>query len=714
MRPIAGAHVTTPLTWAGRPRHRRRWLAAALCLAAGCAAKPAPVAAPPPPPSYEQKIAAILHLEDRRVLTDAALAPPSPTDLPALLGDGEGRIRRRAALGIGRAGLLEGVAPLSALLAKDSEPEVRAMAAFALGLIGEAAAAPALIAALGDADARVQGRAAEGLGLIGHRAAADTIAGMAAAHVRAGVLAAVASDDETYPQSPAVEAVRLGVYALVRLEALEPLRAVVLGADGAPASDWWPFAYAVQRLANPAGAAPLRVWLTRGGATTRAFAARGLGLIKDAASRPQLEALVGDARQTLGVRVQAVRALASIADRRSAPVVRALLADTTPAVLRLEAMTAFGAVADAVAADVLVDYLETPWPPLRAAAQAALAKADSDTFMTVLSGIDIDDQWSVRAALASTLGGFSPDLAAARLEQLVRDPDVKVRAAALAAMARLKVPSTGASLLAALADPDPALRSRAAQGLSTVKPAGAAEALRRAYDASRADTTYIARGALLGALAAVDPATPLLREALADPDWAIRVRAATLLTETDRTAPAQPTRPAPAPAESAVDAVQALAAPAYSPQAYVQTSRGEIRISLAVVDAPRTVASFVALVRRGFFNGLAWHRIVPDFVVQSGDPRGDGEGGPGYTIRDELNDRPYLRGTVGMALDWKDTGGSQFFITHSPQPHLDARYSAFGTVVAGMDVVDQLLPGDTILDVRVWDGVTWIGAAARE
>jgi cyclophilin family peptidyl-prolyl cis-trans isomerase/HEAT repeat protein len=695
MRPIAGAHLTTPLELAGRQRHRPRWLAAALCLVAGCAAKPAPVAAPPPPPSYEQKIAAILHLEDRRVLTDAALAPPSPTDLPSLLGDNEGRIRRRAALGIGRAGLLEGVAPLSALLAKDSEPEVRAMAAFALGLI-------------------VQGRAAEGLGLIGHRAAADTIAGMAAAHVRTGVLAAVASHDETYPQSPAVEAVRLAVYALVRLEALEPLRAVVLGADGAQASDWWPFAYAVQRLANPAGAAPLRVWLTRGGATTRAFAARGLGLIKDAASRPQLEALAGDERQALGVRVQAVRALASIADRRSAPVVGALLADKTPAALRLEAVTAFGAVADAVAADVLVDYLEAPWPPLRAAAQAALAKADPDTFMTVLSGIDIDDQWSVRAALASTLGGFSPDLAAARLEQLVRDPEVKVRAAALAAMARLKVPSAGAHLLAALADPDPALRSRAAQGLSTVKPAGAAEALRRAYEASRADTTYIARGALLGALAAVDPTTPLLRDALADPDWAIRVRAATLLTETDRATPATPTRPAPAPAESVVDAVQALAAPVYSPQAYVRTSRGEIRIALAVLDAPRTVASFVSLVGRGFFNGLAWHRIVPDFVVQSGDPRGDGEGGPGYTIRDELNDRPYLRGTVGMALDWKDTGGSQFFITHSPQPHLDARYSAFGTVVAGMDVVEQLLPGDTIFDVRVWDGAAWIGAAARE
>jgi cyclophilin family peptidyl-prolyl cis-trans isomerase len=93
--------------------------------------------------------------------------------------------------------------------------------------------------------------------------------------------------------------------------------------------------------------------------------------------------------------------------------------------------------------------------------------------------------------------------------------------------------------------------------------------------------------------------------------------------------------------------------------------------------------------------------------VQDGDPRGDGEGGPGHSIRDELNERPYLRGTVGMALDWRDTGGSQFFITHSPSPHLDARYTVFGRVVNGMEIVDRIRVGDVIQRVRVWDGKTW-------
>ena len=94
---------------------------------------------------------------------------------------------------------------------------------------------------------------------------------------------------------------------------------------------------------------------------------------------------------------------------------------------------------------------------------------------------------------------------------------------------------------------------------------------------------------------------------------------------------------------------------------------------------------------------------------KDGDPRGDGEGGPGYTIRDEFNERPYLRGTVGMALDWPETAGSQFFVTISPQPHLDARYTAFGRVVAGMEVVDRLQPWDAITRVRIWNGTTMIG-----
>ena len=221
----------------------------------------------------------------------------------------------------------------------------------------------------------------------------------------------------------------------------------------------------------------------------------------------------------------------------------------------------------------------------------------------------------------------------------------------------------------------------------------------------------MAREAILAALVTLDPAEApsRLRRVLAeDRDWAMRVRAADLLREIEPDADVSAMRPAPCCTPPEAERLAAVNPP-YSPQAYIETDKGTIQIELTVLDAPWTVANFIALAARGFFNGVAVHRVVPDFVVQDGDPRGDGEGGPGYTIRDELNERPYLRGTVGMALDWRDTGGSQFFITHSPQPHLDARYTVFGHVVSGMDVVDAIEPWDVVRQVRIWDGVAWIG-----
>jgi cyclophilin family peptidyl-prolyl cis-trans isomerase len=151
----------------------------------------------------------------------------------------------------------------------------------------------------------------------------------------------------------------------------------------------------------------------------------------------------------------------------------------------------------------------------------------------------------------------------------------------------------------------------------------------------------------------------------------------------------------------------ALLHPQYTPHAFVETRLGTIEIELNVVDAPMATHSFMTLARKGFFNGMRIHRVVPNFVVQAGDDRGDGEGGPGYALRDELSPLPYLRGTVGMALSGPDTGGSQFFITLSPQPHLDGKYAVFGRVVRGMDLVDQLSRWDVIERLRVWDGVSF-------
>jgi cyclophilin family peptidyl-prolyl cis-trans isomerase/HEAT repeat protein len=142
-----------------------------------------------------------------------------------------------------------------------------------------------------------------------------------------------------------------------------------------------------------------------------------------------------------------------------------------------------------------------------------------------------------------------------------------------------------------------------------------------------------------------------------------------------------------------------------SVKAVLTTEKGTFSIDFYPEEAPLTVDNFVKLARAGYFNGLEVHRVVPNFVMQDGDPRGDGNGGPGWSIRCEINMLPYDRGAVGMALSGKDTGGSQWFVAHSPQPHLDGGYTVFGKVnETGMKVVDSIVRGDKILSLKIIDG----------
>ncbi|CAN5616092.1 hypothetical protein BH10ACI3_BH10ACI3_12940 [soil metagenome] len=151
-----------------------------------------------------------------------------------------------------------------------------------------------------------------------------------------------------------------------------------------------------------------------------------------------------------------------------------------------------------------------------------------------------------------------------------------------------------------------------------------------------------------------------------------------------------------------VDYRRALARKNGTVKAVLTTEKGTFTIEFYPEDAPLTVDNFVKLARSGYFNGLEVHRVVPNFVMQDGDPRGDGNGGPGWSIRCEVNMRDYDRGAVGMALSGKDTGGSQWFVTHSPQPHLDGGYTVFGHVnETDMKVVDNIVRGDKIISVKI-------------
>jgi peptidyl-prolyl cis-trans isomerase B (cyclophilin B) len=138
-------------------------------------------------------------------------------------------------------------------------------------------------------------------------------------------------------------------------------------------------------------------------------------------------------------------------------------------------------------------------------------------------------------------------------------------------------------------------------------------------------------------------------------------------------------------------------------KAIIETDKGNIEITLFPEEAPNTVANFEKLANSGFYDGLTFHRVIPNFVIQGGCPRGNGTGGPGYTINCEINPHKHGTGALSMAHAGRDTGGSQFFITHSPQPHLDGEHTVFGKVVKGMEVVNAIKPGDLMRKVAVVD-----------
>ena len=272
-------------------------------------------------------------------------------------------------------------------------------------------------------------------------------------------------------------------------------------------------------------------------------------------------------------------------------------------------------------------------------------------------------------------------------------------------------PAGRAAFFAAIeVDSPPAFRARVLAGLTATDPAelaeaaGAAarldervrasaplsEALRRVLAAGDVETTL----SILDAVAKleVSAAGPAVLDATRSAQPALR-KAALAAAKALKLKPADggPSALAPSPLEP-------LPAPR---SAHVLTSKGELVIDFVGEEAPRTVANFARLARRGFYDGQLFHRVVPDFVAQGGDPRGDGWGGPGYSLRCELNHESYVRGAVGMALAGQDTGGSQFFITHTGHPHLDGGYTVFGHLRSGFETLDALAVGDRILKVTI-------------
>lgn len=662
-------------------------------LTVGCASTPMPVE-----PTLEDKLARLLKLEDERSLGGG--------EVYERLGDPAGRVRAAAALSLGRLGDPEAAAAIAPLLV-DLRPFVRQTAAFSLGLLeGELPedTVLALSQALGDEDESVRARAYEALGKKGGPATAELIATAIGPSVPRGNEPYVWDDPIgtsalIYPHYD----LRLAIFALTRLDQLRWSWDILATEGQTPRFEWWPAAWAVSELDGNERAPLLTYYAGMRNPEFRLWAARGLRGLSQDVSWERVRVLLADPNER--VRIAAVRAAASLGMTEVVPDLLTLL-DRDTRYVQAEILKALSVVPAPAALDALLNRLgsESRW--VRALVLPALARQDPDGFWLLLAGLGSDQDWQVRAALADLLGRVTAERAVELLRGMAEpttESDARARAHALTALARRDPEHVATLLVQRLSAEDPFERLAAAEALETVGATDGAAPVKQAFLVEDSSEPTV-KPRLLEVLVALDPESGLAtaRDSLDDPSYLVRRRAAAILRRSGETDVGVQPRPS----ALGLDAYRPYISPLYSPQAFVETERGVIEIELFVLDAPMTVRNFVRLAREGFYDGLTVSHVVPNGYVQAGDPRGDGNGGPGYVIRSELNERPIVRGSVAMMDHGRDTAGSEFFITHLPRPDLDGRYTVFGQVTSGLEVVDRSEPGDKIVSVTIWDGFT--------
>ncbi|MGH7453798.1 MAG: peptidylprolyl isomerase, partial [bacterium] len=310
-----------------------------------------------------------------------------------------------------------------------------------------------------------------------------------------------------------------------------------------------------------------------------------------------------------------------------------------------------------------------------------------------------------RSRLAEAFGATGAAEAFPYLEKMSRDSATSVQIAALEALPKLPAsvqPKATAIYLAAVQSGDAVITAVAAQNLAadSLQRRNHAAAIIAAYQKLRPPIDTEAAQMIFAALAQCGDldARPLLENAAQFPDKPLARAAAEALKKlTGEDYSGRITQKNEPPYDFTYEEIKQLA----RARATIQSNGGKIALEFFPETAPLTALNFVRLAQKGFFDGLFIHRVVPNFVVQTGDPRGDGWGSPGYSIRSEFSRRRYTRGMVGMASSGTDTEGCQFFITHSDQPHLDGRYTIFARVKSGMEVVDALQVGDRMEKVMI-------------
>ncbi|UCF78826.1 MAG: HEAT repeat domain-containing protein [Candidatus Eiseniibacteriota bacterium] len=621
-----------------------------------------------------QKLHEIAALEDMRA--DVKV-------VSEFLNDPDPLVRSRAAEALGRIQDSLAIEHLVRSL-KDASPDVRSSSAFALGQIGSLTASKALRGLLGDKSSEVKTAAVEALGKLKDRKSVKRISRF------------LRSSDRTLARQAA-----LSLAAIGDSTALSALWRAAESEDG---QTRWRVAYCFERIPHEkslgalSGLAGDSEWLVRN------FVARALGKVPSEEAFSLLETLLED--EDWHVRASASRALGSFENEQAASALASALSDRSPHV-KVSACAALGQIRLESSTEPLRVVTFDSSPYVRAeAAKAMLLCGKEQAAGSALLMLE-DEVWFVRAALYEAFGEVGiPEAPRVLLKAYAEETDARAKAAVVVGVGKTKNQQFLRPLAQAAADSDMVLVASVCEAFGEIGEPRAVGVVRQIYETwkdHREPDVKIAALEALKKLRAVG-ALEIFRESLFDRESRVREIAHEALGELW--------------GRSAADSLRALsmvalARPTVVPEGYgvvgssrarraeIVTDRGVIVVRLLGTEAPNTVENFARLAAEGFYDGLTFHRVVPNFVIQGGCPRGDGWGGPGYTIRCEINRRHYLSGAVGMALAGKDTGGSQFFITHSPQPHLDGRYTIFGEVVEGMDIVESIQRGDRITEVRI-------------
>lgn len=651
-----------------------------------------------------EAIAPLLQAEDARQWAPAVLEAATLSPEPL--------VRRTAAISIGRIGDLRGTALLVPML-QDRDSTIHASVAFALGLLRDTAAVAPLVTrltALPEPTLETAKEVITALAKIGGPGAADMISRVLTKTTNLTIDGA----NDVLVRHAALEAWRLG--------SASPTRELIALSESDDDELRWRVLFTLSQLRPASAGSTFLTALQDRHPTVRMYAARALtASYAGSAELDQgsvIQLLVRAARdEQAGVRVSALRSLGTYGRPEVADQIVAQLGD--PAFnVQVEAAQAVARSGGPLAVAQLSRIVREGKGTFAFQREAllGLARTSPDSFRALSAGWTASSKWPERATAAEGWGWVAPGADVSHPD-FFADPDGRVAAAAMQGWFQA-VQGPDPKLLAAargmLNHPDVGVRTLSAEAIARAPLTSDIIPLSSAYERGRLDSVP---DAAIGALLALRTLAAQSEEDAAEvgrnflnltarpSNYVIRLWAEgswpTAARRWGAAFPIQTNRTIEDYREITRRFVAAPESPDARPHVFIETDqRGTIEVELLGPEAPLTVANFLTLLDRRYFDRGRWQRVIPELIVRDGDPRGDGWGGPGYAIRDEINRRRFDGYQLAMALSGPDTGGSQWFITLGAQPQLEGRYTIFGRVVGAPTSVLRVTEGDQIRVVR--------------